>query len=844
MPERILIIDDDENMRSSLQMELESEGYEVAIAENGFKAIELAQGESFDLILCDVRMPGIGGLETIAAIKEYLPVARNIVITAYASQDAPITALRMKVDDYLMKPFSSEELLHSVRSSVAHYKRSESESQGSIHFREGFLKLISGIFFESHIAHLAGHSERIARLSLRIGREYHLSPSRMHNLYLAALLHDIGYVELPPHLFEKEKLSGEEYELIKSHPSLGRDLLSPFRELKEVSIIVLHHHERWDGTGYPGLLKEAQIPLESRIIGTLEAYDSLINERPHRRKCTAGDALRKLGEDAGTFFDPDVLKKLAGVIANDDDEKQELPPITSEETEKRATFLINLAEVYRDLRSYEVASNAYDQADNLLTGRDSPELLMKILMGRISILSEQGNYREALDRAMEGLKISREKSLHFSSAGLELQIARLRMKLGETSGVAEGLEQARKVYSTWESSYHLCEVELILSALAIQEKNEQRFQESFGRFLALMQRGEFLDLFQKYRAQALPCLKSALGKGLFTDRLSWLFRESTGAPNDLLDEILKDESLRPVAQAVLGKLAISGKGKRGARAGEGHTMDTASRGTSESPPLPHIEIFLFGKLRILIDGVPLDDEVWITRKARSVFAYLASRRGEAQSEDKLMDLFWYQGGEKARHSLHNSISLIRKIFSPFLGEQAKKIVINKKDGYLLSAQNNCHIDLEEFDRRYQRGKALLQQNQWDDALLELQNAERLYVGDFLEDSYDEWSDSPRLRSRGRFVEIMDVLAKYFFNRHKYEVSTDYWKRIHLYDNCHEDAYLGLMMSAIALDNKNEAIRIYHKCVQVLKSEMNLAPPPKVMDTYLRLIEGKKVEMAI
>jgi DNA-binding SARP family transcriptional activator len=259
---------------------------------------------------------------------------------------------------------------------------------------------------------------------------------------------------------------------------------------------------------------------------------------------------------------------------------------------------------------------------------------------------------------------------------------------------------------------------------------------------------------------------------------------------------------------------------------------------------PRIEIFFFGKFRVAAGDQVLDEEAWITRKAKSLFAYLSSRLGEAESEERLMELFWLEGSTNARHALHNCITVIRKIFSPFLADTATKIILKKKIGYYLNREPGCRIDLEEFQGHFHRGRALFEKGAFNDGLLELQMAERLYTGPFMEGSYDEWSDGPRLVTRNNFLELMHILGKYFFEKEKYQVSVDYWKKALVADNCFEDAYLGLMLSHVAMENRNEAIKIYHQCVQTLKKELDLAPPPKLMEIYYKTVEGQKVPLIL
>jgi two-component SAPR family response regulator len=136
----------------------------------------------------------------------------------------------------------------------------------------------------------------------------------------------------------------------------------------------------------------------------------------------------------------------------------------------------------------------------------------------------------------------------------------------------------------------------------------------------------------------------------------------------------------------------------------------------------------------------------------------------------------------------------------------------------------------------QKGRFLFEERRWQEGLSELKRAERLYSGNFMEGTYDEWSDDPRLSMRTMFTDLMGMLGKYFFDRKKYEVSINYWEKLLAVDDCFEEAYSGLIHCYIEMGKKNEAVRVYHRCEKTLKKEMNLTPSPGTMELYLRLIQ--------
>ncbi|MCA9791211.1 MAG: response regulator, partial [Candidatus Eremiobacteraeota bacterium] len=181
MPARVLIVDDDDLMRESLEMAAEEAGYQVAGAASGPEAIELVRMRSFDLVVCDIRMPGMSGLDALSEIRRHLPEARAIVITGYASPDTPITALKLKVDDYLLKPFDGHVFLASLKRVLEEHRQRATQSQpGST---DQFFRLLDHVQKHDH-SRLAA---RAAGLAGRLG----FSPQRSRLVYLAALFHDL-----------------------------------------------------------------------------------------------------------------------------------------------------------------------------------------------------------------------------------------------------------------------------------------------------------------------------------------------------------------------------------------------------------------------------------------------------------------------------------------------------------------------------------------------------------------------------------------------------------------------------------------------------------------------------
>jgi putative nucleotidyltransferase with HDIG domain len=169
---------------------------------------------------------------------------------------------------------------------------------------------------EARDQYTRGHSERVAELSRATARAMALPEARCELVYNAALLHDIGKIGVRDAvLLAPRRLTAEEFEVIRQHPTFGNVILGPLKFLGQVSRLVKHHHERWDGTGYPDSLEAEAIPLESRIIAVADAFDAMTSSRPYREARSHEDAVAELGRMAGTQFDRDVVAAFCRVVA-------------------------------------------------------------------------------------------------------------------------------------------------------------------------------------------------------------------------------------------------------------------------------------------------------------------------------------------------------------------------------------------------------------------------------------------------------------------------------------------------------------------------------------------------
>jgi len=292
---KVLVVDDYEvNVRGLGQL-LEGAGYTVFTATNGFDALDVVKRERPDLVLLDVVMPGLSGVDVCTQLKS-LPDTRLtpvVLISGAQERETIIAGLDAGADDYLNKPVDPEELYTRVRS-LLRLKRvtDDLESAESL-----FLTL--GRVIEARDPYTEGHCERLASYAVALGRKLGLDQTDLDALYRGAFLHDVGKIAIPDRiLLKKGRLTKKEYELMKRHPAIGDDLCATVRSLENVRPIVRYHHERLDGRGYPDGLSGGEIPLVAHVVSVVDVFDALTTDRPYRNALAASVAYKMLADEA------------------------------------------------------------------------------------------------------------------------------------------------------------------------------------------------------------------------------------------------------------------------------------------------------------------------------------------------------------------------------------------------------------------------------------------------------------------------------------------------------------------------------------------------------------------
>jgi len=296
-PARILIVDDDPVVRETIRESVEHLGYRTREATSAEEALEHLTQELPDLILLDVRMPGITGIELCRQLKadqatRLIPV---VLLTAQAELDTRVAGLEAGADDYFTKPVHLRELAARLRALIR-LKRVVEELEQA----ENVITSLA-LTIEARDTYTAGHCVRLARFAAELGERAGLSPEEVGALRLGGFLHDLGKIAVPDDVLLKPgPLNAEEWRLMREHPVAGDRLARPMRTLGLVLPVIRHHHERMDGHGYPDRLAGEEIPLLARIMAVVDVFDALRTRRPYKGALDETESLRLLKEGART----------------------------------------------------------------------------------------------------------------------------------------------------------------------------------------------------------------------------------------------------------------------------------------------------------------------------------------------------------------------------------------------------------------------------------------------------------------------------------------------------------------------------------------------------------------
>ena len=365
----ILIVDDEDAIRSMLTRKLEMDGYNCDVAADGNEALWKGFMKDFDLVLMDIKMPGLSGMEALPQMVTDHPDTSVVMLTAVADAKTAVEAMNLGAYDYVTKPFDLDDLSMRVRRALERrrlvlenreYQRhleqkvKEQVEQVQEYYNQAVqtlsheqmvLNKLGGasrqdgleeayyqmgrslaLMVEAHEPYAGGHSERVSLRAGEIGVQLRCSAEVIKQLKIAATLHDIGKVVIPDQiLFKPGPLTPAEYSEVKRHPVAAVGILHHVEYFKDITPLIESHHEWYNGKGYPQKLKGDEIPLGARIIAVADAYDAMTCPRPYRSRLSNEEAVQALKKGAAAQWDPRVVDALFKVLERESKMLQAAP---------------------------------------------------------------------------------------------------------------------------------------------------------------------------------------------------------------------------------------------------------------------------------------------------------------------------------------------------------------------------------------------------------------------------------------------------------------------------------------------------------------------------------------
>lgn len=309
--ETLLIVEDNDMLRDGLREILEVEGFAVRAASNGLHALSLLESFSPDLIVSDIVMPEMDGYRFFEAVRSHAQwtAIPFIFLTAKGEPEEVLAGKQLGVEDYLIKPFSHAELLTTIRSRLDRTRQLR-VAQLQQAYETSLVMLANAIEVRDY--YTRGHVERVTAYSLSLAGQLGWNGTNLQGLRIGAILHDIGKIHVSERILGKTgPLDPNEWDEIKRHPINGVEMIKDIPYLAPGIPVVRHHHERWDGKGYPDGLTGEDIPLAARIVSVADGFDAMTTDRPYRPARTSEQAYHEILRNAGAQYDPAVVNALS-----------------------------------------------------------------------------------------------------------------------------------------------------------------------------------------------------------------------------------------------------------------------------------------------------------------------------------------------------------------------------------------------------------------------------------------------------------------------------------------------------------------------------------------------------
>lgn len=754
---------------------LEEEGYQVTAVGRGLEAVEQAQQEDFDLIVTDIRMAGMDGLDALAQVKENHPQICSMVVTGYSTEADSVRAIQLGVQEYLRKPFRLDQFLEGVqrltgrrRLEQAQFTRERALSRTAIWALEALLRQVSG-------APPVG----LARLAQRTAASLGLPEEEAETAQLVTLA---GFVRKFPGVNDPAGL----YQVL---PGAALSLLE-------------QAWDRWDGQTSPEGVGPDQIPLAARIAAPLLHF----SEPP-------GPALLSKAPGA---FDATVVSELermtgAGAAPS--------TPTVEAAAASRRRSLLSLGSMFEEAGDVAACSRAFQSVTQLGgSNRESVEAFL----GLSRLAYQLGDAARCSEFTSRATALARQLSpITWATAALQcvhwLEASSRDRLLDELDPVVASLQMPN------------LKARLQLSRASFADPHGEIHEP-----LVCLGRPEFRhDLWL-----AAPWLLRLLAQRGEPALARWLVRLAKERPREterLLAGALGGESKRYLLETLAHDDETAALLKRLNHDPE-IASALAALPKGEPLELPTLKLLTLGPLEVYRGRQRVPDKAWKSQKNRYFLACVASYSGRVVSEDLLIEEFWPNDPTTGKANLYSTLSNLRKALRPadYSGGELE-YVIRSKGGYQLNPDlARCH-DLEEFTRAVQQGESQESLGQMEAALDQWRLAVTLFRGPYLEGCYMEWAQALRSRVERQILEVLRKLASRLQEQGRPMEALEYAHRLLEVDCCCQEGYQIAMACNLGLGRPEESVRLYELCCKTLKRELAMEPSIAILEAHQRAL---------
>ncbi|MCD6365669.1 MAG: response regulator [Planctomycetes bacterium] len=315
-PKSILIVDNEPQVCLQIGDQLSMRGFDCHSVTDSEEAKELLQTEQFDLLIADIAMPGVGSLDLLTSARRHTPECKVLLVTGMHGREYLAQALMLGAFDYVEKPFNTDQLAEAARRALSNEAdvpalpmRAAAALEMSERTKQAALDSVRALAraVEAKNPYTRRHSEHVAHYATNLARRLNASAELVQSVRVVALLHDVGKIGIPDYILSKPgRLTEDEFEYVRRHPGLGADILSNISLFGQEALSVRHHHEHWDGNGYPDGLMGKEIPWPARVINVADSMDAMLMERSYKEPYAIDRMLTELRSCAGTQFDPEI----------------------------------------------------------------------------------------------------------------------------------------------------------------------------------------------------------------------------------------------------------------------------------------------------------------------------------------------------------------------------------------------------------------------------------------------------------------------------------------------------------------------------------------------------------